>query len=114
MRRAGSSAAAHLHRHRPERHPGPDMQRVLSVRERVAVDRALSFTRSALHEVRQHIERCGAQIDGPPFALRHAVGDDELDVEVGWPVLDGRGNGRVCAGLLPRGLLKPAGHAARH
>jgi len=81
MRRAGSSAAAHLHRHRPERHPGPDMQRVLSVRERVAVDRAPSY---------------------------------ELDVEVGWPVLDGRGNGRVCAGLLPRGLLKPAGHAARH
>lgn len=109
MRPAGVRAAAPPpRRERLQSPPGPDVQRVLSVRERVAPEQVRRFTRAGLREVREHIESCGAQIDGPPFAIHHAVADGAIDVEVGWPVIGGHGDSRVCAGLLPRGLLKPA------
>ena len=78
-------------------------QRVATIRERVqmtAIGRAMG---EGFGEVARATEAAGAEIDGLPFAIYHEVGPDEVEVELGFPVLGNVEVGRVHSATLDGG-----------
>ena len=80
-------------------------QRVATVRERVptaAIGRAMG---KGFMEVVRAVETAGAEIDGLPFAIHHIVSPEEIDVELGFPVIGTVEAGRVHTTTLDGGLV---------
>jgi effector-binding domain-containing protein len=78
-------------------------QRVATIRERVrrtAIGEAMG---DGFDEVARATEEAGAEIDGLPFAIYHEVGRDEVEVELGFPVLGNVELGRVHSATLDGG-----------
>lgn len=93
------SALAHPRRSRPR---GTDaFQRVLTIRSRVSRAETASFTRNALSEIHKYIEQQELEVAGPPFSICHPLPGDRADVEAGWPVTRGLGDGHIHSGALP-------------
>jgi effector-binding domain-containing protein len=79
-------------------------QRVATIRVRVpmtAIGRAMG---EGFGEVAQAVETAGAEIDGMPFAIHHNMTPDEVDVELGFPVIGDVDLGRVHTATLDGGL----------
>lgn len=79
-------------------------QPTLSVRGPVAVDGIASAIGERTRRIWQHLQRVGAQPVGPPYTRYHAMGEEEVDLEVGFPVPEPlEGDGGIEAGRLPGG-----------
>ena len=79
-------------------------QHVATIRVRVpmaAIGRAMG---EGFGEVAQAVETAGAEIDGLAFAIHHTVSPDEVDVELGFPVIGDVDVGRVHTVTLDGGL----------
>jgi hypothetical protein len=94
---------------RPRRWVPPsrcDHQRVLSRRDRVEATDVPEFVREALDEIRATIERCHAEVQGPPFCIRHPSRQHGVDIEVGWPVKGASDADRISTCELPNSLAR--------
>jgi effector-binding domain-containing protein len=76
----------------------------LAVRTSTPVEKLSEVMGSCYCEIMQVIESAGAQPAGPPFAMYYNMDMSNLDVEIGFPVIEKtEGRGRVKAGKLPGG-----------
>ena len=77
-------------------------QAVLTIRTTTTPDRLSDALREIYTLIRAYVADAGAEPTGPGFALYHAYGDEEVDVEAGVPV-DGAfvGNDRITSRVLP-------------
>lgn len=79
-------------------------QRILSVRGPVPIESISSGIAQRTRTVLQHLLRAGAEPAGPPFTRYHEVGEEWVDLEVGFPVDEPlEGADEVDAGRLPGG-----------
>jgi effector-binding domain-containing protein len=84
--------------------------RVATIRERVpmtAIGRAMD---RGFDEVARAVESAGAEIDGLPFAIHHITSPEEVDVELGFPVIGEVEVGRTHTTVLDGGLAACAVH----
>jgi hypothetical protein len=92
-------------------HEGPPwaidtFRQVLSIRAIVEGPEVPSFIRDALQEIRTHIEEHRLEVQGPPFSICRPAPPRGVDIEVGWPVRQATGAGRIQCGALPTGLVR--------
>ena len=80
-------------------------QRVATIRERVPTTAIGKAMGEGFGEVAHAVEMIGAEIDGLPFAIHHSVSPEEVDVEIGFPVIGDVEVGRVHTGTLDGGLV---------
>lgn len=81
------------------------------VRDRIGRDQMRSFFDNALDEIAAHLDSVGAEISGPSFGRFYDFGENEVDVEAGYPVFEPiDGDGRIAAGGLPGGRVAAAVH----
>jgi len=78
-------------------------QRVATIRERVQMTAIGQAMGEGFGEVARATEAAGAEIDGLPFAIYHEVSPDEVEVELGFPVLGNVDVGRVRSATLDGG-----------
>ncbi len=79
-------------------------QRVATIRVRVPMTEIGRAMGEGFGEVAQGVETVGAEIDGLPFAIHHHMSSDEVDVELGFPVIGDVDVGRVHTATLDGGL----------
>lgn len=82
-----------------------DAQRVATIRKRVPMTAVGQAMGEGFGEVARAVETIGAEIDGLPFAIHHSVSPEEVDVEIGFPVIGDVEVGRVHTGTLDGGLV---------
>ena len=70
-------------------------QHVATIRERVPMTAIAKAMGEGFGEVARAAEETGAEIDGLPFAIYYELGPDEVDLELGFPVLGQVEVGRV-------------------
>jgi effector-binding domain-containing protein len=78
-------------------------QRVATLRERVPAAAIGQAFGEGLAEVTRATELAGAEIDGLPFAIYHRMDPQEVDVEIGFPILGQVEEGRVHTTTLEGG-----------
>lgn len=107
-------APGRIHQAEPIVQPGYDKppspsdapQPVLSIRGYVDGSEVPAFIRAALQEIRAHIEHHHLEVQGSPFSICRPASPHGVDVEVGWPVGQAPGGGRISAGALPTGMVR--------
>ena len=80
-------------------------QRVATIRERVPMTVIGKAMGEGFGEIVRATEAAGAEIDGLPFAIYHELDPQELDVELGFPVLGEVETGRVHSATLDGGRV---------
>jgi effector-binding domain-containing protein len=78
-------------------------QRVATIRDRVAMTAIGTAMGEGFGEVARAAEEVGAEIDGLPFAIYHRLAPEEVDVELGFPVVGEVDAGRVHTATLDGG-----------
>jgi effector-binding domain-containing protein len=79
-------------------------QHVLMIRERASGKGLGAAMRGLYPVIAAYLEKRGVQPAGPPFAVYHSYGDEEVDFEAGLPVAEPvGGEGRINASELPGG-----------
>jgi hypothetical protein len=81
-------------------------QPVLSIHGCVDGSEVPAFIRAALQEIRAHIEHRHLEVQGSPFYICRPASPYGVEVEVGWPVGQASGKGRISSGGLPTGLVR--------
>ena len=84
--------------------------RVATIREPVPITALGRAMGRGFVEVVRAIESAGAEIDGLPFAIHHITTSEEVDVELGFPVIGEVEVGRVHTTVLDGGLAACAVH----
>jgi effector-binding domain-containing protein len=80
-------------------------QRVATIRERVPMTVIGKAMGEGFGEVARAAEAAGAEIDGLPFAIYHQMGPEQVDLELGFPVLGEVDAGRVHSATLDGGRV---------
>ena len=89
-----------------------EAQPILTIRAAVKMDKIGEVMGPLFGEVYGHIQQCGQEPAGMPFARYHSMGGDAVDFECGMPVASPlEGMGRVMAGELPAGTVATVTHA---
>jgi effector-binding domain-containing protein len=84
---------------------------IAAVRTRTSVEKLSEVLGSCYGEVMQCITSQDAQPAGPPFAIYYNMDMNDLDVEIGFPVVSEiQGSGRVKAGKIPGGKAAVGTH----
>jgi len=80
-------------------------QLVATIRERVPMTAIGQAMRRGFGEVAQAIGIVGAEVDGLPFAIHHRISAEEVELELGFPVIGTVEIGRVHTTTLDGGLV---------
>jgi effector-binding domain-containing protein len=89
-------------------------QRVATIRERVPMTVIGKAIGEGLAEVARAAEAAGAEIDGLPFAIHHAMDLGGVDLELGFPVLGEVEVGRVHSTTLEGGRMACVVHTGSY
>ena len=90
-------------------------QDTLSVRYRTPAKELPKTMGPIYGEIAAYMARNGIPYAGPPFAMYYNMDMDDLDVEIGFPVVKAAaGEGRVKASSLPGGRVATAKHVGSY
>lgn len=83
-----------------------------AIRFRTPVSELPNMMGQVYGEIAGYMGKNGIQFAGPPFAMYYNMDMDNLDVEIGFPVMERiEGEGRVQPGTLPGGKMATAKHS---
>jgi len=85
-------------------------QHTAVVRHTISIDETSKIPEWILQTM-EAVQRSGQDIAGPPFFRSFSMGEDSMDIEVGWPVAEPfAGDGEVLASTLPGGVAAVAAY----